>query len=77
MILICSGVYHKALQQMPSQIDQWNWVFPKGETQAPQVTQEDKCSCFSTKFQNYNNSFHAIKQDKGEAWSEHFSAAHG
>lgn len=39
--------------------------------------QEDNSSCFPANPQNDNNSFHAIKQDKRDAWSWLFSAAHG
>lgn len=78
MNLISFGICHKALQQMPSQTDPSveHSLSQRWDTDSAQH-QEDNCSCFSTNPQNYNNSFHAIKQDKGEAWSEHFSAAHG
>lgn len=59
---------------MPSQTESQS----NGETETPfnnAQHREDNCSCFSTNPENYNNSFHAIKQDKGEAWSEHFSVA--
>lgn len=39
--------------------------------------QEDNFQIFFTNPQNYINYFHAIKQDKGEAWSEQFSAVRG